>query len=64
MTERLIDFIADAPYLLEITFPTISFNFLSPSLSRVATLKVMSPPFAAAVFFCAAFLVGITYFPL
>jgi hypothetical protein len=42
MTERIIDFIADAPFLLDMALLMISFNFLSPNLSREAVAKVMS----------------------
>jgi hypothetical protein len=39
MTERTIDFIADAPFLLVRTLLVISFNFLSLILSRDAMLN-------------------------
>lgn len=50
MTERIIDFMADAPFLLAITLLTISFNFLSLIFSSEAMLKVTSA-FLAIVFF-------------
>jgi hypothetical protein len=42
MTDLIIDFIADEPFLLTITLLTISFNFLSLNLSSDATTNPIS----------------------
>jgi len=42
MTDLIIDFIADAPFLLTITLLTISFNFLSLNLSSDVTTNPIS----------------------
>jgi hypothetical protein len=46
ITERTMDFIADAPFLLERTLLVISFNFLSLILSRDSTLNAILDFFA------------------
>lgn len=42
ITERIMDFIADAPFLLWITLLRISFSFLSSNPSNAARLNLMS----------------------